>query len=73
MDPKIRLAMNYLGWLMLIVGGAGTVAGIMQGVFDLAWQIEFLPLSAFLAAPGVFLVLITRVPRSQNGGESSSA
>jgi len=68
MDPRIRFALNALGWIIVIVGSAGTVAGILQEALKVQWEYHFLPVSAFIAAPGVFLVLLTRVPKGEDGG-----
>ncbi|MFP3944174.1 MAG: hypothetical protein ACLFWF_09780 [Alphaproteobacteria bacterium] len=71
MDPRIRMALNVLGWIVVVAGSAGTVAGILQEALNVGWDIQFLPVSAFIAAPGVFLVLITRVPRGEDGSEGT--
>lgn len=67
MDPRIRMTLNALGWIIVVVGAAGTVAGILQEALNVNWEVKFLPVSAFVAAPGVFLVLLTRVPKGEDG------
>lgn len=67
MDPRIRMTLNALGWIIVIVGAAGTVAGILQETLHVDWEIQFLPESAFVATLGVFLVLLTRVPKGEDG------
>ncbi len=70
MDPGIRVALNVLGWIVVVAGSAGTVAGILQEALNISWDVQFLPVSAFVAAPGVFLVLLTRVPKGEDSSES---
>ena len=67
MDPRIRFVLNALGWIIVVVGSAGTVAGILQEALNVKWGVQLLPVSAFVAAPGVFLVLLTRVPKGEDG------
>lgn len=71
MDPRIRMALNILGWIVVVAGSAGTVAGILQEALEVNWDVKFLPVSAFLAAPGVVIVLLTRVPKGEDGSEGT--
>jgi hypothetical protein len=71
MDPRIRVALNALGWIIVVIGSAGTVAGVLQEALDVSWDVHFLPDFAFIAVPGVFLVLLTRVPKGEDGGEGT--